>query len=232
MYVVGRKGEATSLSVHVPDGWNLATAMDPDGKDSFTAHDYDELIDEPLQMGKFSERDFTVAGIPFKAIFQPLDGDRIRLNLDEQTQVLRKISEPAIKLFGGAPFKRYVYFFHLTGQGFQGGLEHRSGTVIAVPNMDDPDLSDLAAHEFFHAWNVKQMRPSVLGPFDYTQPQRTGNLWFAEGVTDYYSKISTYRSGVHELAARRASRPGRSVSARKGSADEYGRGRLSERLGA
>jgi predicted metalloprotease with PDZ domain len=71
--------------------------------------------------------------------------------------------------------------------------------VIAIPNAEDYDLSDLAAHEFFHAWNVKQIRPYPLGPFDYNSPQRTGNLWFAEGVTDYYAKILTYRSGFHDL---------------------------------
>ncbi len=60
----------------------------------------------------------------------------------------------------------------------------------------DLDLGDLAAHENFHAWNVKQIRPFVLGPFDYTKPDRTANLWWMEGVTDYYAKVLTYRSGI------------------------------------
>jgi len=79
---------------------------------------------------------------------------------------------------------------------FSGGLEHRACNVQAVANSTELHLDDLAAHEYFHAWNVKQIRPLILGPFDYTQPQRTGNLWFAEGVTDYYSKLHTYQSGL------------------------------------
>lgn len=81
-----------------------------------------------------------------------------------------------------------------------GGLEHRGSTTIAMPNTSDLDLTTLAAHEFFHTWNVKNIRPKVLGPFDYTQKVRTGNLWFAEGVTDYYANLNAYRSGLRDVA--------------------------------
>jgi len=104
-----------------------------------------------------------------------------------------------LKLFGKAPFKHYTYFIHLAEGEFPGGLEHRACTVMAVPNGSELHIEDLAAHEYFHAWNVKQIRPKVLGPFDYTQPVRTKNLWFAEGVTDYYSKIHTYQAGLGDV---------------------------------
>ena len=200
MYVPGRRDEDTSLKIEAPTGWKIATPMTAAATGTYTAHDYDEMADDPIEMGQFASRMFTVDNIPFEAIFVAPPNEQVRWNVDQETEVLRQVSKPAIDMFHGAPFKRYLYTFHLTGDGFQGGLEHRSGTVIAIPNEPDIDLSDLAAHEFFHAWNVKQIRPSVLGPFDYTQPQRTGNLWFAEGVTDYYAKICTYRSGVHDLA--------------------------------
>jgi predicted metalloprotease with PDZ domain len=199
MYVVGRRTEGVSVHIDHPAGWKVATAMNPTGPDDFTASDYDEMADDPIQIGQFAEKKFMVRGIPFRAVFVPPLGEENRMDVDGQSEILRKISEPAIDLFGGAPFKRYIYFFHLSPLGFQGGLEHRSGTVIAIPNDNGNDLSDLCAHEFFHAWNVKQIRPVLLGPFDYTSPQRTGNLWFAEGVTDYYSKVLTYRSTVHDL---------------------------------
>jgi predicted metalloprotease with PDZ domain len=199
MYVLGRRNEDVTLHLQHPTKWKVATAMDPTGSDTFAASDYDEMADDPIQMGQFDEKDFTVRGIPFRAVFVAPADEQNHLDVDAQSEVLRKVSEPAIDLFRGAPFKRYIYFFHLTGLGFNGGLEHRSGTVIAMPN-ENADLSDLAAHEFFHAWNVKQVRPVLLGPFDYTSPQRTGNLWFAEGVTDYYSKILTYRGAVHDLS--------------------------------
>ncbi|HZH98956.1 MAG TPA: hypothetical protein VEX38_08290, partial [Fimbriimonadaceae bacterium] len=79
---------------------------------------------------------------------------------------------------------------------FAGGLEHRASTVLAIANMPQLHIDDLAAHEFFHTWNVKHIRPKQLGPFDYTTKVRTGNLWFAEGVTDYYAKLHTYQSGL------------------------------------
>jgi predicted metalloprotease with PDZ domain len=79
---------------------------------------------------------------------------------------------------------------------FDGGLEHRSSCVINTANSEPLMIDELLAHEYFHAWNVKQMRPKVLGPFDYSQPNRTANLWFAEGVTDYYGYLTTYQSSL------------------------------------
>ncbi len=198
MYVLGRRNEDTRLRVTVPSGWQVATGMDKQANGDYTTHDYDEMADDPVQMGEFVDKPFSVNGVPFDAVFVCPPGEKLRMEADAQARVLKAISKPAMDLFGGASFHRYYYIFHLAPGGFQGGLEHRSGTVIAVPNFSQQDISDLAAHEFFHAWNVKQIRPVLLGPFDYTEPQKTGNLWFAEGVTDYYAKVLTYRSGVHD----------------------------------
>ena len=198
MYDTQRRTEDCSLKVSLPESWRIATALKtgPDG--TWTAKDYDELADYPVQMGNFVERKFTVQGLPFEAVFVIPPDQKMRFDLDSQLSVIEKVSAPAIQMFGGAPFQHYLYIFHLTPLGFQGGLEHRSGTVIAIPNVPGNDIGDLVAHEEFHAWNVKQIRPKLLGPFDYTSPQRTGALWFAEGVTDYYAKVLTYRSGVHD----------------------------------
>jgi predicted metalloprotease with PDZ domain len=198
MYVAGRRDETCTLRVKVPKGWDVATALDSVGPNKWTAPNYDTLADFPVQMGEFDVRKFSENGIPYEAIFVWPEHSVHNFDIDAQMKVIEKVSLPAIKLFGGASFKRYLYIFHLTGIGFQGGLEHRAGTVIAVANVDGDDISDLVAHEEFHAWNVKQIRPRPLGPFNYTAPQRTGNLWFAEGVTDYYAKLLTYRSGVHD----------------------------------
>lgn len=198
MYDPSRREEECSLVVSVPQTWHIATALDQAADGTWTARNYDELADYPVQMGAFVERNFTVEGLPFRAVFVTPPNEAMRFDIDAQLPVIEKVSAPAIRMFGGAPFHRYLYIFHLTPLGFQGGLEHRSGTVIAVPNVAQDDLSDLVCHEEFHAWNVKQIRPKLLGPFDYTSPQRTGALWFAEGVTDYYAKVLTYRSGVHD----------------------------------
>ncbi len=165
----------------------------PDG--TLVAGGYDEFIDHPIQLGKFDRRTFAISGIPFEVVYVAPDNKPL-CDMDAETERLRRVSEPALKMFGGAGFKRYVYIIHLSIGNFSGGLEHRACNVQAIANSPELHLDDLAAHEYFHAWNVKQIRPKILGPFDYTGPQRTANLWFAEGVTDYYSKLHTFQSGL------------------------------------
>ncbi len=197
MYVVGRLTEPTKLKVSLPEGWDVSTPADPDEGGGYKANGYDEMIDHPIQMGLFERRKFELSGIPFEVVYVSLD-QQYRPNLDEETARLKAVAAPAIKLFGGAGFKRYTFFIHLAVGNFSGGLEHRACNVQAVRGSRPLDIDDLAAHEYFHAWNVKQIRPKILGPFDYTKEQRTANLWFAEGVTDYYAKITTYRSGLQD----------------------------------
>lgn len=197
MYVPGREKEPTHLQVKMPEGWKIATAADPDEDGGYKATGYDELIDHPIQMGHFEVRKFIDGGIPFQVVFVSKD-QQYRPDLDAEADRLRNVALPALKLFGGAQFKRYIFFIHLAVGNFAGGLEHRACNVQAIANTRPLNIDDLAAHEYFHAWNVKQIRPKILGPFDYSKEQRTANLWFAEGVTDYYSKITTYRSGLQD----------------------------------
>jgi len=193
VHVLGREQEQHKLTFNLPGGWDIATGMDS-SEGAYSAKDYDEFIDHPIQLGRFIRKTFQVDGTPFEVIW--VSGERIRCLIDEETERFRKLSIPAKKLFGEYPFKRYVYIVHLEVGDFGGGLEHRASTVLATPNSQVLGMDDLIAHEFFHTWNVKQIRPDVLGPFDYTQPVRTGSLWFAEGVTDYYAKVHTYQSGL------------------------------------
>lgn len=197
MHVEGRKEEPTRLAIKNPPAWDIATSMDRAADGTFTSVDYDELLDHPIQVGRFERRSFKVSGIPFEAVFVSVD-EKYAPDLDAEAERLRVLSEPAIKMFGGAPFKRYIYHVHLSVGSFGGGLEHRASTVLAVGNHKPLNLNTLATHEFAHVWNVKHMRPKVLGPFDYTQPVRTRNLWFSEGVTDFYAQIHAYRSGLFD----------------------------------
>ena len=199
MYAVERKTETCHLKVYLPAGWKLATPMDIEGDGFVAPSGYDEFVDNPLQMGRFERRDFTVAGIPFSLVV--VSNDPITADLDKGVQRLKTCSEPAIKLFGSAPFKHYMYILHLSVGDFDGGLEHRACNVIAIPNTDVIQLDELGTHEYFHAWNVKQIRPKVLGPFDYARQVRTGNLWFSEGVTDYYAYVTAHRARVHDDSA-------------------------------
>lgn len=189
----------------LPVGWQVATGMDfaaqseqrpfGDARDTFVASNYDELIDHPIQMGRFEIREFRARGVPMRAVFASESGD-ILCNTERIAANLQRIAEAGIDLFGGAPFKRYLFLIHLSGRGFGGGLEHLNSTVLNVPNRRDVNLNGLAAHEYFHAWNVKRIRPKVLGPFDYTRPARTRALWWCEGVTDYYATVLLVRSGL------------------------------------
>jgi predicted metalloprotease with PDZ domain len=199
MYVVNGKTLPVGITYRVPRDWKLASTLDPDEhgglkSQSFKAEGYDELIDCPAQMGEFDRLDFTVKGTPFSAVL--VGGEKVDKTV--MSDVLSRVSEAGINLFGYAPFKRYTYFIHFAMGNFGGGLEHHNSTVLNVwkeAGQDPHNLTDLAAHEYFHAWNVKRLHPAVLGPFDYTQKVRTGALWFAEGVTDYYANVLPRMAG-------------------------------------
>lgn len=199
VYVAGRLDEPCTLSLRLPSGWEVATAMPSEGG-SLRAGDYDEFIDHPLQLGRFERRSFTAGDKKLEAVYVSLN-QRYLADLDFETERLRRVAQTQIEFFGGAPFERYVFLVHLAPGNFPGGLEHRASTVLNVWNGDRLDLDYLASHEFFHTWNVKQIRPKVLGPFDYTKAVRTRNLWFAEGVTDYYAHVLPFRGGLKDSAA-------------------------------
>lgn len=205
LYEMDSKNVPHEVRFQLPAGWQVATAMDfttqteqrhfGDVRDVFQAPNYDELIDCPIQMGRFEVRDFRARGVPMRVVFASESGN-ILCNMERMTADFQRIASVGIDLFGRAPFKRYLFIVHLSGRGFGGGLEHLNSTVLSAPDRRDLNLNMLAAHEYFHAWNVKRIRPKVLGPFDYTQPVRTKALWWCEGVTDYYASVLVLRAGL------------------------------------
>ncbi|MEZ0325166.1 MAG: hypothetical protein ACAH95_04620, partial [Fimbriimonas sp.] len=200
MYVDGKVTEPTRLTLKLgQQKWDVATGLSKNEEGAYVANGYDEFIDNPIQLGTMARRSFSIGESAFEVVFASPD-NQYRPNLDKQAEMIKKVSAPAVALFGGLPVKRFVFIFHLAVGDFSGGLEHRASTVMSVPNSATADIATLVAHEFFHTWNVKQLRPKVLGPFDYTQPVRTGNLWFAEGVTDYYAQLMTYRGYVGDAS--------------------------------
>lgn len=196
MYVEGRLAEAAKLSLNLPSGWDVATGMAKNG-DHFEAGGYDELIDHPIQMGKFIRESITVNGYPVDVVFVAINNE-VRCDTKKEAARIQTLLEPAITMFGELPQKRYVVLLHLAIGSFSGGLEHRASTCIAIPNGKPLNIDTLLTHEYFHTWNVKHIRPAILGPFDYKQECRTANLWFAEGVTDYYANVTAYRTKFHD----------------------------------
>jgi predicted metalloprotease with PDZ domain len=203
MYLSGHTDAPVTLETRLPPGWKVATGLTPQPKDQplspnrlFQAKNYDEMVDCPLQFGKFDAFSFKVNGVPFQCI---LVGDH-RANTPKLTRTLTRVVQAGFSLFGKFPFSQYLFIFHCGGAGFFGGLEHRNSTVIHTsPDIGDgegDELLPVTMHEFFHAWNVKRIRPAKLGPFDYTQAVRTPSVWFAEGVTDYYAALLLARAGL------------------------------------
>ena len=208
LYVVGRKAEPVALSLATPAGakvWKIATSLDPTERavsaseptmHGFTAPSYDVLADAPVEMGDFTEEHFEAGGKPHSVVLYGPSSDMDRTNL---VKYCKKVAETETAFFGDAPYHRYVFMFRTnagrTGGG--GGLEHLGSTEITMSSLVEDRLRSVIAHEYFHLWNVKRIRPFVLGPFDYVDPPRTANLWWSEGVTSYYGDLLSRRGGIN-----------------------------------
>ncbi|HVK05047.1 MAG TPA: PDZ domain-containing protein [Armatimonadaceae bacterium] len=198
VYVVGGTSAPCSVTYRLPDGWKIATGNDPtDRPDTFTAPDYDTLIDHPADVGAFQRYDRTINGVPFSVVLVGAED----VPHEGWVEDVFKISAAGMKVFGGAPFPRYVYQFRLLRRsGFMAGLEHLNSTVISLPQAAvrtrNGSALALTAHEFVHAWNVKRIRPAALGPFDYAKEVRVKDLWWMEGVTDYYAPRLVVEAGL------------------------------------
>ncbi len=184
------------VTIDAPDGWRTTVSLPQEGTD-FLAADYDELVDSPFEIGTHTPIAFTAAGVPHEIV---LWGEP---QLDEKKLVtdLSKIIETEAAMFGGLPMKRYVFFVYGTDKG-RGGLEHKACTALLYPRtgFSSPkgweDFLTLAAHEYFHLWNVKRVKPARLVPFDYSQENYTELLWYFEGGTSYYDNLLTRRAGL------------------------------------
>lgn len=200
MYSPDHRKEAIALKLRdVPDGWQTATSLSLSSErenrvpsvNTIVASNYDELADGPIEIGTFTY--FRVSGIT-PDISVAIHGDGWKQSDVENT--LRRICKYEIDLMGGAPFDHYLFIFHIgkAAMGAGGGMEHANGTAINIGSQ--AQLAGVSAHEFFHLWNVKRIRPASLEPIDYTHEQYSRALWFAEGVTSTYGSYAQVRSGL------------------------------------
>jgi predicted metalloprotease with PDZ domain len=196
-YVPTRRAEDVHVAMpDVPGPWRVAGAVltleeSMGGARNFTleAKSYDALVDAPIEAGRFEE--FELEGVSPR-ISVVIHGDGWRKKHVEEE--LKRICEYEIKLMDGAPFEHYTFILHVGKGAGGGGMEHANSTAIGIPS--DEYLSGVAAHEFFHLWNVKRIRPATLEPVDFTKEQYTRALWFAEGVTSTYGAYTLVRSGI------------------------------------
>lgn len=184
------------VAIKAPQGWRTTVALEQRGEE-FVAPNYDELVDAPFEIGPHSPIGFNAAGVPHELV---LWGDP---QLDEKKAIadLTRIIETEAALFDGLPMKRYVFFVYGTDRG-RGGLEHKASTALLFPrngfssSKGWEDFLTLCAHEYFHLWNVKRIKPKRLVPFDYSQENYTQLLWFFEGGTSYYDNLLVRRAGL------------------------------------
>lgn len=184
------------LTIEPPENWQVTTTLEAGpGENQFVAADFDTLVDSPVEIGTQAVYDFTVLGKPHQlAVWGQGNLDAPQLIADTI-----KIIETEAAMFGGLPYDRYLFLLHLSGNGF-GGLEHRDSCSLNYPRFGFRDRDkyhrflQLVAHEFFHLWNVKRIRPQALETFDYFQENYTPSLWFCEGTTSYFDILIPLRS--------------------------------------
>ena len=197
MFIKGQLAASSTVTVSPFGNWKVATGLPKFGgtANTFRAENYDVLYDSPFEVSNFKEVPFVAAGKPHRLIFS---GEG---NYDEKKTAsdVAKIVEEAYKIFGELPYDDYTFIVNLRGGG---GLEHLNSTALQVnrfgfkPEARYKSFLGLVAHEYFHAFNVKRIRPDALGPFDYENENYTKLLWVAEGGTEYYSNLLLLRAGL------------------------------------
>jgi len=200
-YVDGHLADPVSLEVEAPTDWKVVTELEdvPDSRHRYRARNYDELVDSPIDVGRPVLLTVNPGGIPHRISLCGTGGNYEVRRLEEDVS---KVVAASIALVGDSPLKRYTLFYHLTDTP-DGGLEHAtSASCVVNRNCFQPGEAyrrflALTAHEYLHLYNVKRIRPKVLGPFDYTRENYTRLLWWMEGTTDYFTYLVLRRSALY-----------------------------------
>jgi predicted metalloprotease with PDZ domain len=198
-YPAGHLGSPSVVRVEPFGTWKVATGLPSvsGGRNTFRAENFDVLYDSPFIAGDFRVINFEVKGVPHRIVVDG-EGNYDPERLGRETQ---KVVESEAEMMGEIPYRDYTFILLLGASG-GGGLEHLNSTSLTwrrfgFSTADDYlNLSGLVAHEFFHLWNVKRIRPDALGPFDYTRENYTRLLWVAEGITSYYEAVFPRRAGL------------------------------------
>jgi predicted metalloprotease with PDZ domain len=199
----GQRQAGGRVRFEVPQGWAIASALRPTAEPTvFAAADYDELADAPTQLGRFDVTRFEAGGKQHTLVTTPA-GAYDAEKLKELAGVLKRVAETQGQMFGGLPYDNYTffYFFTMAGDRIGHAIEHANSFVCFPP--DGPNAAPAgeawrAAHEIFHAWNGKRLRPAEMWPYDYGRENVTPLLWFTEGMTDYYASKTLLRAGLYD----------------------------------
>jgi len=202
MYSVDQlSAPATITFGDVPVTWTIATALTPSGvsasTSTFSAKNYDRLVDSPVEIANFSQTFVREGGATYRIV---VHADPADFNMADVANTVRRVVATEVAWMKDRPFDEYLFIIHFPRGSGGGGMEHAYSSAIEVPAArfkDDPvAFTGLLAHEFFHLWNVKRIRPQSLVPVDYTRENYTTALWFSEGVTDAVQDFILLRLGV------------------------------------
>ena len=204
MYPVDARSTPVQVKfVGAPKDWNLASPAAPTAQAiggtgmSIFAANYDRLVDSPVELGTFHYKTFEQGGAGYTVV---VDADPSDYDLDAVAEVLRKIVTAETAWMNDRPYTHYTFIYHFPRGGGGGGMEHAYGTAIdstaSRVKADPSSIADVSAHEFFHLWNVKRIRPQSLEPVDYAREQYTRALWFSEGVTSTVGSYALLRAGI------------------------------------
>ncbi len=212
--VQGQEDQPVQVDIRLPEHdcsthWRVATTLPRldaalFAPGSYRAKDYDELIDHPVEMAKFEEINFDVAGVPHHIVVS----GRQQVDLARLAEDVQQICQTQVEVFGELPdMERYIFLLLVVGEGY-GGLEHRNSSSLICSRKDLPvksmttpsdgyvTLLGLFSHEYFHTWNVKRIKPAEFMPYQLKQESYTRLLWAFEGITSYYDDLGLVRSGV------------------------------------
>lgn len=199
MYLEGFLNAPSTLHILAPQPWKVATGLPlaAGQKNTFRAENFDVLYDSPVEVSSFRTLSFEIKGVAHRIV---IDGEG-NYDPERMRRDVQKIVEASVELMGGEiPYRDYTFILHLRAN--SDGIEHLNSTALGFPRFSFKPESGyrnfltLVAHEFFHLWNVKRIRPDVLGPFDYTKENYTKLLWVAEGITSYYENLILRRAGL------------------------------------
>ena len=201
-FVPGLEQQPISIKIVPPQSdWRVTTTLTKiEGEENtFQAQDFDTLVDTPVEVGTHQVYDFEVLGKPHSlAVWSQGNANPQKIIADTT-----KVIEVEAEIFDGLPYQEYLFLLHLSGSGY-GGLEHKDCCTLNYPRFGFSDrekyerFMQLVAHEFFHLWNVKRIRPQALETFDYEAENYTTSLWFCEGTTSYYDAIIPLRAGIYD----------------------------------
>jgi len=197
MYPVGRDNGRVEVSVtNIPAKWKLATPLVATTADSYCADSYDHLVDSPIEVSDHRDLSFEQGGATYHVVVHTVED----YDSGQMLRILKKIVSAETEWMQDRPFREYTFFYHLPHGIGHGGMEHAYSTAIdtsAARLSESPvALASVSAHEFFHLWNVKRIRPQSLEPIDYTKENYTRALWFSEGVDSTVSDYMLVRTGI------------------------------------